>query len=153
MIYFTCKAQDLTTIETSRVRWLECAADYALAKDYWKARGTELAHDTWTKAHEYGYQYAAIIEDGRIVSSAGVLRFSEACWEVAAVGTLEDFRRRGYARSVVAFVTAYILNAGLLATCSTSDDNEAMTATAKSVGFQVIPKDEVWWKYPNLPDF
>jgi len=153
MIYIICKGQEITTIDTSRVRWLECRADYPLAKDYWKALGQELTRDTWTKAHEYGYQYAAIIEDGRIASMAGVWRFSEDCWEAAAVSTLEGFRRRGYAKSCVAFVIEYILAAGKLATCSTGDDNLAMIATAKSVGFQVLPKERVWWNYPNLPEF
>ena len=153
MIYFTCTPTNLILTETSRVRWLGCAADYALAKVYWQAHGQELTRDTWTKAHEYGYQYAAIIEDGQIASMTGVWRFSEDCWEAAAVSTLEGFRRRGYAKSCMAFVIEYILAAGKLATCSTGDDNLAMIATAQSVGFQVMPKDKVWWNYPDLPDF
>jgi hypothetical protein len=54
---------------------------------------------------------------------------------------------------VVSFVTAHILAADRLATCSTKDENAAMIATARSVGFLIVLAEAVWWKYPELPGF
>lgn len=104
-------------------------------------------------AHQSGYRYAAILENERIISCAAEWRFTAACSEIAAVSTLAPFRRRGYSQQIVAFITAHILNQGLTATCSTSNDNRAMIATAKSVGYQEVSPREVWWTYPRLPEF
>ena len=153
MIYFLCTPADFRPVPTPGVRWLEREADYALARRYWLDVGQSLKRSTWDAAHEYGYQYAAILEGGQIVALAGAWRFAEECWEVAAVSTLPAFRRRGYARRLVTFVTAFILQSGRSATCSTDDDNRAMAATAESVGFRQVPAAEVWWKFPQLPDF
>ena len=69
------------------------------------------------------------------------------------MSTLEGFRRRGYAKRVVSFVATFILASGRLAMCSTGDGNVAMRATAKSVGFREVPKEDAWWGYPRLPEF
>jgi len=69
----------------------------------------------------------------------------------AAVGTLDEFRRRGYATRVVAFVTAYILAPGRVATCSTDEDNVAMRATARRVGFQEGPLIGLRWEQERCP--
>ena len=69
------------------------------------------------------------------------------------MSTLDGFRRKGYAKRIVSFVTAYILASGRLAMCSTDDGNIAMIATARRVGFQKIPQEKVWWVYPSLPEF
>ena len=153
MIYFTCTRQEFVPVENSGVRWLEPDRDYELARTFWAAYQSDLSYERWAKAHEFGYQYAAVVEDGKIISCAGVWRFSDDAWDVAAVSTLTNFRRRGYSKRVVAFIAAYILEAGRVATCSTGDINIAMIATAKSVGFKEIAPDKVWWTYPRLPEF
>jgi RimJ/RimL family protein N-acetyltransferase len=153
MIFFACTDENLVPINHENVRWLAKDTDYELARHYWNVWGQTLSFSTWEKAHEYGYQYAAIMGDERIISSAGVWRFSEECWETAAVSTLESYRGKGYSKSVFSFITSYILKSGRVATCSTSDDNVAMIATAKSVGYQEVPAGKVWWNYPQLPDF
>jgi len=153
MIYFLCTAQALLPADYTHIHWLEQEKDYPLAKEYWKALGQELKRSTWEKAHEYGYSYTGVIEDGRVVSIAGVWRFSETYWEVAAVSTLLEWRNKGYAQRTVAFVTAYIFASSRQPTCSTDDDNPAMIRTAERVGFQRISPEQVKWKYPRLPDF
>jgi RimJ/RimL family protein N-acetyltransferase len=153
MIYFVCTENNLIPIKSENVRWLDKDNDYELARIYWQEWGQVLSYSTWNKAHEYGYQYAGIVEHGKIVSSAGIWRFSEKLWEIAAVSTLESHRKKGYSKSVIAFITSYTHKFGCVATCSTSDDNVAMIATAESVGFQQVPESEVWWNYPQLPDF
>ncbi len=153
MILFSCSRERFTPADFSLVRWLDKEADYELARWHWEQCNSPLSRSTWLKAHEFGYEYAAILEEGKAVSIAGVWRFSEDAWDVAAVGTLPAWRRKGYARQVVSFITETILRAGRLATCSTDETNMAMIATAKSVGFLVMPPEAVWWKYPELPDF
>ena len=128
-------------------------ADYELARELWAKFPYSLSLEQWVTAHSYGYQYVAILDQGQIISSAAVWRFSEKAWDVAAVGTLEPYQRKGYSKQIASFVTAYILESNRLATCATRDGNIAMIATAKSVGFQIIPPEEVWWTYPKLPKF
>jgi predicted GNAT family acetyltransferase len=144
MISFVCSVQDLIPMDNhTGTRWLDPEADYALAKAYWRGRGQDLSLATWLEAHASGYQYAALAREGQILSCAAAWRYSDEAWEVAAVGTLDGFRRQGYATRVVAFVTAYILAAGRVATCHTGEDNAAMQATARRVGFREIPEGEV----------
>ena len=82
-----------------------------------------------------GYEYAAIIAEGQIVSIAAVWRYSDDAWEAAAVSTNPESRRKRYAKTVVSFVSASILASGRKATCLTRSDNVAMQRTAESVGF------------------
>lgn len=137
MIHLTCAQADFTPPEIDAVRWLARETDYALARELWATRGQELSEADWCDAHDLGYTYAGIIVEGKLVACAAVWRYSEQAWEVAAVMTREGYRRRGYSKQVVAFVTAYILQQGRRPTCTTSDDNIAMLATARSVGFRV----------------
>ncbi len=153
MIHFSCTVNDFLPVPTDGVRWLDQEADFKSVQAYWLELGQPLSRKTWNMAHHFGYSYAAILLGTRILSCAAAWRFSPDCWEVAAVSTLPAFRSLGYARRVVAFVTGYILSSGKLATCCTDDNNTAMIATAKSVGFQVIPREMVWWSFPDLPDF
>jgi predicted GNAT family acetyltransferase len=143
MISFVCSKQDLIPADATGIRWLEPEADYALARAYWRGHGQDLSRDTWEGAHASGYQYAALVREGQILSCAAAWRYSDEAWEVAAVGTLDGFRRQGYATRVVAFVTTYILAAGRVATCHTGEDNAAMQVTARRVGFREIPEGEV----------
>ena len=153
MVYFSCTKDTFIPSEMTRVQWLQKDLDYEVAQWYWQQLQSPMTYKTWITAHAYGYQYAVIMEEDKPITCAGVWRFSDAAWEVAAVSTLAPYRNRGYAKQVVSFVTAYILGANRLATCSTNDENTAMIATAKSIGFQVAPQKAVWWKFPELPDF
>ena len=138
-----CTLSDFIEQDTSAVRWLERDADYELAHGLWAALGHELSYTDWIESHDLGYTYAGIIADREIISCAAEWRYSERAWEVAAVVTRREWRRRDYSTKVVAFVTAHILQSGRLATCTTSGDNAAMLATAKRVGFRVIESEEM----------
>ena len=138
MISLVCSKPDLIPVDDTGIRWLDLEVDYALARAYWRGHGQDLSRDTWEGAHVSGYQYAALVREGQILSCAAAWRYSDEAWEVAAVGTLDGFRRQRYAMRVVAFVTAYILAAGRAATCHTGEDNAAMQATARRVGFREI---------------
>ena len=138
MIHLACTPADFVAQDASGVRWLDRVADYALARELWVALGHALSEQDWGEAHDLGYTYAALVEAGKIASIAAVWRYSEPAWEVAAVSTRPEYRRRGYSTRVVAFVTTHILQHGRLATCTTRDDNAAMLATARRVGFRVV---------------
>lgn len=143
MISLVCTKEDFLPVENQPgIRWLDRNADYVLAAAYWRGHGQDLSRETWEEAHASGYRYAALVQGGQIVSAAAAWRYSDQAWEVAAVGTLEAFRRRGYASRVVAFVTAYILDAGQTATCHTGEDNLAMRATARRIGFRELPQED-----------
>ncbi len=133
---FFCTKQSFTPTNTRRVRWLDQNADFPLARNYWALFGQPLTRQTWDQVHdELGYRYAAIVENGHILSCAAVWCFSRYVWDVSAVSTAPASRRQGYAKAVVSFVTAHILESGRTPMTSTDDDNLAMIATARSVGF------------------
>ena len=149
---FACTAQTFRPVDNSGVFWLDIYGDYEIVRAYWHAHGLSLSRAMWEQAHRWGYHYAVITIEGEIISCAAVGRFSNDVWAVAAVGTLSGFRRRGHSKAVVSFVTRHILDAGRVAVIETGDDNEAMAATARSVGFQHVPPDQVWWTTPNMAD-
>jgi len=132
-----CVADTFRPCQPYAVRWLDVEADYPLARDSW---AFPISPEDWRSFRDEGYQYCAVVEDGRIVSIAAVWSYSDQAWELAAVATLPEFRRRGYGKSVASFVTAAILSEGRRATCLTAADNVAMQQTAQSVGFYVAPR-------------
>ena len=87
-------------------------------------------YDTWD---DY-----VIFEDGKIVSRAGIWKYSQTAWEVAGVSTLPEYRCKGYGKIIVSHCTAIILNNDKTATCTTSDTNIAMRRTAEKVGFMEL---------------
>jgi GNAT superfamily N-acetyltransferase len=119
------------------VRWLDWDRDFTLAQALWP-EAFPLTRATWDESRKLGYRYCGAIDRGRIWAIAAVWRYSETAWEAAAVRTLPEGRRQGYAKAVVSFVTANILDAGRRATCTTGDDNLAMQRTAESVGYYRI---------------
>jgi len=54
---------------------------------------------------------------------------------------------------VISFLTSAILYSGRLATCTTMETNQGMIATGLSIGYQIVPPEQVWWTYPDLPDY
>jgi GNAT superfamily N-acetyltransferase len=124
------------------VRWLNWDRDFSLAQAMWP-EAFPLTRATWDEARALGHRYCGAIEQGRIRAIAAVWRYSETAWEAAAVRTLPEARRQGYAQAVISFVTAHILDAGKWATCTTGEENVAMQRTAESVGFYRIDSRSV----------
>ena len=133
-IEYECTRQTFRPWPNAAVRWLDWDHDYGLAKAMWPEL-VPLTREDWLENRRQGFTYCAVVEGQQIHSMAAVWKYCETAWEVAAVGTRPAVRRRGYGKAVVSFVTAYILAAGRLATCSTADNNAAMQRTAESVGF------------------
>ena len=136
-INLECVAATFRPRQPHAVRWLDMEADYPLARDFW---AFPISPEDWQGFRNEGYQYCAVVEDGRIISIAAAWRYSDHAWELAAVSTLPEFRQRGYGQSVGSFVTAAILSGGRRATCLTAADNVAMQRTAQSVGFYVASR-------------
>jgi predicted GNAT family acetyltransferase len=94
-----------------------------------------LSREDWEQNRTEGFRYCAIVEQEAIAALAAVWTYSETHWEVAAVSTAPAFRKIGYGKAVVSFVTAHILAHGRKATLLTESTNVAMLKTAESVGF------------------
>jgi GNAT superfamily N-acetyltransferase len=90
-----CVAAEFRPRQPHAVRWLNWEEDYTLARDLW---AFPISRDDWLGFRDEGYQYCAVVEDGRIVSIAAVWRYSDHAWELAAVSTRPEFRRRGCGR-------------------------------------------------------
>ena len=139
-VEYVCTFETFAPDTRYPVRWLDVEDDYDLVRAFWKV---DLPQDEWRSFKDMGYTYAAVVEDGAIVSMAAVWTYSDEAWEVAAVSTRPDAQGKGYAKSFVSFITQHILAQGRRATCSTHVTNIAMQRTAARVGFRA--------KSDNLP--
>ncbi|MBM3238313.1 GNAT family N-acetyltransferase [Candidatus Poribacteria bacterium] len=124
----------LKPISTEGVRWLT-AGDLPLIQAYWWADVEPWTLEEWCDLAAQGYRYCGLIIDGKLVSMCGVEERNATEWEVIAVGTRPDCRRRGYARQVVAFAAQSIVAAGRVATYTARSTNVASQRTAEAVGF------------------
>jgi ribosomal protein S18 acetylase RimI-like enzyme len=115
--------------------WSEWEDYYRMTDGMWPSSSPHTRED-WEHARREGYTYCAAIVDGRNVATAAVWRRSDDEWEVAAVGTAPGFRRRGYGKAVVSFITDHIIAHGRTATIGARPGNVAMLETARSVGFR-----------------
>ena len=130
-----CDTGTFQPVDCAGVQWLDWGSGFEMWRRFCAPR-VSVSREGWQQARDDGYRYCAVVRDGEIASIAAEYRFSEDAWMVAAVATAPRFRGRGYAKRVVSFITAQILDAGRLATCHTRDDNVAMIRTAQSVGFR-----------------
>ena len=134
-IEFVCPQETFKPVAHDMVRWLNQDKDLHLVQAIFEKGQEPPSREEWDDWHKQGYQYCAIVKDGRIVSIAAVWKYSESAWETAAVWTKEEFRCQGYAKAVCSFVTSYILGCGRKATCSTRKTNVPMIRVAENLGF------------------
>jgi predicted GNAT family acetyltransferase len=136
-VEYICTAATFKPDARHPVRWLDVEQDYDLVRAFMRVFSSDdLSRDEWRSFKDMGYTYAAVIEDDAIVSWAAVWTYSDDAWEVATPTTRPDARGKGYATSVVSFVTQHILDSGRLASCGTHMTNIPMQRTAERVGFQ-----------------
>ena len=129
-----CAARTFLPVQSHPVRWLDWERDFELAV----GMDSTVTRESWLSNRAKGFEFCAVVEGERALARAAVWTYSDTCWEVAAVRTREECRRRGMAKSVVSFVTAHVLAAGRVPTLHTSSTNIAMLRAAKAVGFQLI---------------
>ena len=131
---FTCSKATFRSVGSGAVRWLDWEADFEMVQRFWPTK-TPLKQQEWQEFRDAGYRYCAAVEDKQIVAVAAEYRFSDEAWMLAAVGTVEAYRRRGYGKQVCTFVTAHILKSGRIATCGTRENNLPMIRMAESIGY------------------
>lgn len=124
----------LKPISTEGVRWLT-EGDLPPIQAYWWADVEPWTLEEWRDLAAQGYRYCGLIVYGKLVSICGVWERSATEWEVIAVGTRPDCRRRGYAKRTVAFAAQSIVAAGRMATYTARSTNVASQRTAEAVGF------------------
>ena len=120
-----------------KTRWLEWIHSDRQVLSALCPPGVTYTIEDWLQAQAGGYQYCVTYLDGIAAASGAVWKYSEDAWEVAAIGTPEVNRRKGLARSVVCFVTKYVLEQNRKATLTTHINNVGMRALAESVGYEL----------------
>lgn len=137
------------------VRWLTENDAPAFAEPFGKNLERGWTLEEFRQLQESGYSYCGILMDGRLCSIAGLWKRASDVWEVIAVGTKEDHRRQGMARSVVYFIADYILQNVQVASYTSRETNIASIRTAESIGFVYCTNtinDEKWCvKNPRPP--
>ncbi len=136
IIYQMSSLDNLRTIETANVRWLEYHEDYNLFCRHLQACGQKpVTEEQWSSFRDEGTTYCGLILEGEMVARAAVERYSDTAWESADVRVVRSERSKGHAKQVVCFVTKYILLNGRMATCRTLESNLAMKKVIQSTGF------------------
>ncbi len=118
------------------VRWITEGDSEAFVEPFWKGGERGWTIEEFRELQESGYSYCGIFLNGRLCSIAGVWRRRRDVWEVIAVGTKQEYRHRGMARSVVHFAAEHILQHVKVASYTARESNIASIRTAQSVGFR-----------------
>ena len=129
-----CLRTTFRPVPVVSARWLDPYRDYEFARAMW-ASFMELSREEWLGFWEQGYDYCGIVDKGLLVARAAIWRYSDGAWELASVGTMPEYRRRGLATEVCSLATSRIVTADRLATCNTRMDNIPMQRTAAAIGF------------------
>ena len=128
------------------VRWI-AEDDYEAFSKPWSNGVQGWTLEEWRQLQDEGYSYCGVFENGVLCSVAGVWKRACDVWEVIAVDTREEYRRQGMAKSVVSFVTEYILQHVKVASYTCRENNIASIGTAQNVGFRNctnIVDDDKW---------
>ena len=118
------------------VRWLTEDDHEAFAQPFQKGQERGLTLEEFRQLQNEGYSYCGIVLDGRLCSIAGLWKRAPDVWEVIAVGTKEEYRRREMAKCVVYFIADHILQHVKAASYTSRKSNIASVRTALSVGFR-----------------
>lgn len=92
--------------------------------------------ENWRRWLGEGTEYFLLFEDGKPVTRCGIERYSADKWEAGDVRCAVEYRKRGLAAELVAYVTKIILESGKIATCRTLPDNHAMLKVMEKVGYR-----------------
>ena len=129
------------------VRWVAENDAEIFAKPFLKGQDHGWTLEEFRQLQSEGYSYCGIFLGGRLCSIAGLWKRAPDVWEVIAVGTREEHRRRGMARSAVYFMADYILQHVKVASYTSGKNNVASIRTAQSVGFRYctnVVDNEKW---------
>lgn len=137
------------------VRWITEDDSDIFIEPFRKDQDHGWTLEEFQELEKEGYMYCGIFAANRLCSIAGVWKRASDVWEVIAVGTREEYRRWGMARSVVAFAAEYILQHVEAASYTSRKSNIASIRTAQSAGFgycaNIVDNDKWCAKNPRPP--
>jgi predicted GNAT family acetyltransferase len=117
------------------VRWITENDSNAFSEPFMKGQEYGWTLKEFQELQNMGYSYCGVFLNGRIFSISGLWKREPDVWEVIAVGTKEEYRRKGMAKSVVYFMANHILQNVGVASYTSNESNLASINTAQSVGF------------------
>lgn len=141
VVKFVCEKDYFKGKADMRVQVFDAFENYDMLNEFFGKHDKKLMEDKAT--YFDGYDFNAwddyvIIENGEIISRAGIWKMNDTEWEVAGVSTLPEYRKQGYGEAVVKSLIAKILECGKVATCTTKNTNIAMINTAVKAGFKIM---------------
>lgn len=140
-VKFICTKDDFKGEADVRVRIFDAFENYDMLNEFFGKHDKKLMEDKATYFEGYDFQAwddYVIMENGEIISRAGIWKMNDSEWEVAGVSTLPEHRKKGYGEAVVRSCIAKILEEGKVATCTTKTTNTAMINTALKAGFKIV---------------
>ena len=140
VVKFICTKDDFDKAGDASVTKFDAFENYDMLNEFFGKHSPHLMEDKNTYFDGYDFQAwddYVIIENGEIISRAGIWKMNDECWEVAGVSTLPEYRKKGYGERVVRSCIACILKEGKTATCTTKITNIAMINTALKAGFKI----------------
>ncbi len=139
---------ELHCFYSNHVRWLNPETDFDIIKEYFSCFDIHNDTDTYfginLKDIKTAYsqdernigQLCGFIQNGKILSLAGVEFCSQKEWEICAVSTHPDYIGNGFSKAVCSFIAKYILEHNRTAICETNPSNYAMQAVMKRIGLK-----------------
>jgi hypothetical protein len=116
-------------------RWITENDAKAFSEPFMKGQEYGWTLKEFQELQNMGYSYCGVFLNQRLCSIAGLWKRSSDVWEVIAVGTKEEYRHNGMAKSVVYFIANDILQHIDVASYTSRENNKASIHTAQSVGF------------------
>lgn len=95
-----------------------------------------MSEKDWLDMLEAGTDVFLLFDNGKPVARCCIERIDDNTLEAADVRTAKKYRRNGYSKQLVSYVTKLILSEGKKATCRTTADNTPMLKVIDSVGFR-----------------
>ena len=117
-------------------RWITEKDAKAFSEPFMKGQEHGWTLEEFQELQNMGYSYCGVFLNQRLCSIAGLWKRSPDVWEVIAVGTKEEYRYKGMAKSVVYFIANNIFQHINVASYTSSESNLASINTARSVGFK-----------------
>ena len=100
--------------------------------------GQQPGKDKWLREiYQAGIaRYCLLYHDGLPVARGAVEPLNDNVWEAADMRIAKVYRGKGFAKEMLRFLSQYIIEHGKIASCRTEEDNEAMQAVIKSIGYK-----------------
>ncbi len=100
-----------------------------------------MARKQWRKIIQADIGYYGLFVDDTMVARACVEKLTDRYWEISDVRVAREYRNRGYATAICAFLTNIILSSGRIPTIRTENDNAAMRKVIQKLRFRPFLED------------